>query len=178
MKKVLLTGRPGIGKTTIIRRFIDELNLPSAGFYTQEIRESGNRVGFEIVALDGRRNIMAHVDFNKHYRVGKYGVDLRAIDEIGTKSILHGLERGVLTIIDEIGPMEILSNKFCDAVMKAIRSSNPILGTIAKHQMDFIDAVKSLEIIKLVEVNMTNRDRIPDMILKMFNSAQTNKFKN
>ena len=39
MKNILLTGRPGCGKTTLIKRVVEELALPAGGFYTEEIRQ-------------------------------------------------------------------------------------------------------------------------------------------
>src|SRR5215467_14590534 len=75
-KNLLLTGLPGCGKTTVIRRLIDRLNdLRLRGFYTQELREYGQRVGFEAVGLSGQRAVLAHVRSRSMLRVGRYGVD-------------------------------------------------------------------------------------------------------
>jgi nucleoside-triphosphatase len=52
-KRILLTGRPGCGKTTLINRIVSDLALPVGGFYTQEIREVGQRVRFKLITLDG-----------------------------------------------------------------------------------------------------------------------------
>ena len=70
---ILLTGRPGSGKTTLIWRVLARLTKPAGGFYTQEIRESGRRVGFEIITLDGERDTLAHVNINSEHRISKYG---------------------------------------------------------------------------------------------------------
>src|SRR5262245_9707116 len=50
--KVLLTGAPGSGKTTLVREVVRELD-PSrvAGFTTEEIREGGERLGFRVRLL-------------------------------------------------------------------------------------------------------------------------------
>ena len=72
---ILLTGRPGCGKTTLIRRVLANYRGDAGGFYTQEIREGGVRKGFEIITLDGDRGILAHVDFPGKQRVGKYRLD-------------------------------------------------------------------------------------------------------
>lgn len=170
MKKdiLLLTGAPGIGKTTIIRKVLREINTFAAGFFTREIRREGKRVGFDIVTLEGDSKLMAHIDFNKRHRVGKYGVDLTAIDDLATSSILIGIEKNALLILDEIGPMEILSENFRNAVISAIMSPCPILGTIAKHSLPFIDKVKSNENVRLIEVDRMNRNQIPVDLLEIF----------
>ena len=110
--KVLLTGRPGCGKTTLINRVVNELALPAGGFYTEEIRKRGRRVGFKIITLDGEEAVLAHVDFNTKQRVGKYGLDLHALESIGTEAICIAMRARQLLVIDEIGPMEIRSRIF------------------------------------------------------------------
>ncbi len=109
---VLITGSPGVGKTTVIRKVAASLaELHPVGFYTVEIREEGVRQGFELVALDGRRSVLSHVDISGPNRVGKYGVDVGAfeafLDAIDMLNPVHSL-----IMIDEIGKMEWLSVAF------------------------------------------------------------------
>ena len=78
---VLITGPPGVGKTTLIRKLCEALaSVRSAGFYTQEMRQEGVRTGFELVSLDGRRGVLAHVDTAGPARVGRYGVDVTGFE--------------------------------------------------------------------------------------------------
>ena len=82
-KNLLLTGPPGCGKTTVIRRLVEQLaNRRVAGFYTQEIRLKGQRAGFEVRGLNGGHGILAHVGFQSRHRVGRYGVDLGTFEQI------------------------------------------------------------------------------------------------
>ena len=80
---VLLTGRPGIGKTTLIKKVIDMTSLSKGGFYTEEIREAGQRVGFSLTTLDRKESVLAHVKIRSPYRVGRYGVDIDSFEAIG-----------------------------------------------------------------------------------------------
>jgi nucleoside-triphosphatase len=75
-EKILLTGRPGCGKTTLIKRVFNDLPRRAGGFYTEEIRDGGTRAGIKIVTLDGKEAVFAHVDFKTPDRLGKYGLDL------------------------------------------------------------------------------------------------------
>jgi nucleoside-triphosphatase len=78
--KILLTGRPGCGKTTLIKRIASKLGRAAGGFYTEEIRRGRTRVGFKLVTLDGDEAVLAHVDFKTSERVSKYGLDLSALE--------------------------------------------------------------------------------------------------
>jgi len=42
---ILLTGRPGVGKTTLIKRLVDSVPISKDGFYTKEIRKGKERTG-------------------------------------------------------------------------------------------------------------------------------------
>ena len=158
--KVLLTGRPGCGKTTLIKRVVNELALPVGGFYTEEIRERGQRVGFKIVTLDGEEALLAHVDFKTAEPVGKYGLDLSALETVGVEAVRTAVRARQLVVIDEIGPMEIRSATFRDVVNEALDSSAPILGTIAARFFPFTEAIKNRPDVTLVEVRVDNRDQV------------------
>src|SRR6266568_7632459 len=125
-QKVLLTGRPGCGKTTLIKALLNDLARPAGGFYTEEIRERGVRVGFKLVTLDGKEAVLAHINFKTRERVGKYGIDLSALETVGVAAVREAVRARLLVVIDEIGPMEIRSAIFCDAVNEALDSGAPV----------------------------------------------------
>jgi len=158
--KVLLTGRPGCGKTTLIKRLVNELALPAGGFYTEEIRQCSRRVGFKIVTLEGEEAVLAHVDFNTTQRVGKYRLDLRVLESIGSEAICTAVRARRLVVIDEIGPMEIRSPVFCDVVNEALDSGEPILGTITARSFPFTNAIKKRDDVTLIEVRPNNREQL------------------
>jgi nucleoside-triphosphatase len=160
--KVLLTGRPGCGKTTLIKRVVEELAVPTGGFYTEEIRQRGGRVGFKIVTLEGEEGVLAHVTFNTTQRVGKYGLDLRVLESIGTKAICTAVRARQLVVIDEIGPMEIRSPVFCDVVNDALDSPDVsgILGTITARSFPFTNSIKKRSDVTILEVRRNNRDQL------------------
>jgi nucleoside-triphosphatase len=160
-KNILITGLPGIGKTTIIKKLAEELkNLGLAGFYTAEIREGGVRQGFELVGLNGRRGLLSHVDIKSTYRVGRYGVALRSF-EIFLDSLALADPKTQVVIIDEIGKMECLSPKFKAVVRDVLDSEKPVIATIALKGAGFIAEVKNRVDIKLVEMTAGNRDALP-----------------
>jgi nucleoside-triphosphatase len=170
-KKVLLTGRPGCGKTTLIKRVMNKLARPAGGFYTEEIRERGVRVGFKLVTLNGKEAVFAHVDFPAAagpQRVGKYGLDLTALETTGVKAVREAVHAKRLVVIDEIGPMEIRSAIFRDAVNEAFESGAPILATITVRSFLFADAIKMRADVTLIEVRPDNREQLASELSDQF----------
>jgi len=159
-KKILLTGRPGCGKTTLIKRVVDELALPAGGFYTEEIRQRGERVGFKIITLSGEEAVFADVDFRTPQRLGKYGLDLAALETVGVEALRTAVRGRQLVVIDEIGPMEIRSTIFRDVVHQVFDSPDVsgILGTITARSFPFTNTIKKRPDVSVIEVRPDNRE--------------------
>jgi nucleoside-triphosphatase len=156
----LLTGHPGVGKTTIIKKALEKLKLPAGGFYTEEIREDGLRKGFAIVTLSGFKGVLAHRNFKSRYKVGEYGVGVYTLNRIGVKEIQMCLMEKKVIVIDEIGKMELLSPQFQAVVEKALDADNPVLGTITLARHPFAQKVKARDDVTIIEVTKENRDEV------------------
>jgi len=167
-KNILLTGVPGCGKTTVIRKVVNALEIPAKGFYTAEERSAhGRRTGFSIRTLDGRSGTLARVGLDSPWQVGRYGVDLQSVDHLAVESIgVKGDHH--LIVIDEIGKMECFSTTFCQAVEVALDSPNPVLGTVAVGGSGFIRKIRSRPDISLIEVTRENRDDLPKILTERF----------
>ncbi len=163
-KNLFVTGLPGTGKTTLIRRILDGLPPGTAvsGFFTAEMRESGERVGFTVNTLDGQSRLLAHVRIGGHARVGRYGVDVAGFE--GLVLPLLEPDRARLYVIDEIGRMECFSRVFCASVKGLLDSGAPVLGAVALKGGGFIAEVKARDDVALCEVTSRNRDRLVDEI--------------
>ncbi len=157
----LLTGRPGVGKTTCLRKILDLLQLPAEGFFTEEIREAGERLGFFLLTLGGRQTTLAHVNRSGGPRVGKYRVNPEALGSVGVPAIYDAIREGSLVVIDEIGKMEMTSPAFRRAVEAALQSPVTVLGTILRAPDPWADRVKRHPTVELIEVTPANRDRLP-----------------
>jgi nucleoside-triphosphatase len=157
----LLTGRPGVGKSTCVMRVLELLGRPAGGFVTAEVRERGTRVGFALRTLDGRQATLAHVNRAGPPRVGKYGVNVAALDRVGVPAIRAAVRRGELVVIDEIGKMELASPAFREAVEEALQSPAPVLGTILAAAHPWADRIKRARGVRLIEVTAANREALP-----------------
>jgi len=156
----LLTGQPGTGKTSLIKQVIADTDIDAGGFYTEEIRARNTRTGFRIITLDGREAVLSHIDFNKRLQVGKYGVDVKALNEVGVTAILKAIEYSKLVVVDEIGKMELLSEAFRNAVRIIVDSSKRTLGTIMRNTNPFTDSIKCQSQVNLLTLTRNNYDRI------------------
>jgi nucleoside-triphosphatase len=126
----LVTGEPGIGKTTLIRQVVSTMRMRAAGFYTEDLQNSGVREGFRIVTLDGDIALLASGGHPGPIRISKYGVDLQELDRVGVAALRRAMERGHVLVADEIGKMQLYSRPFRQTVFEAVRNGHPLLGTI------------------------------------------------
>jgi nucleoside-triphosphatase len=168
-KHILITGNPGVGKTTLIRKIAEELrDHHPVGFYTAEIREQGIRKGFELVGLDGSKAVLSHVDIKSSKKVGKYGVDL-----IGFEEFLGHLEmvrsEPSIVIIDEIGKMECFSEMFIVMIGKVLKSENMLVATMALKGGGMIADIKKRDNVAIFEVTRENRDSLSKEVLNIVN---------
>jgi nucleoside-triphosphatase len=166
--KILLTGLPGCGKTTAIMKIIASLECEKiAGFYTQEIRENNNRKGFRWKRLDGTTGILAHVDIKGRFKVGKYGVDIAGFEK-NIVPVLDAERTGAkLFVIDEIGKMECLSEKFIAATRRLFASDKSIMATVARKGDGLISEVKNCPGTQLFKLTHQNRDKTIEEILQI-----------
>ena len=163
--KTLITGKPGVGKTTVIQKIIERMReVHMAGFYTAEIRSKGSRLGFALQGLNGKRRTLAHADIDSEHGVGKYGVDTAGFETfLETLDLLNPDVE--LIVIDEIGKMELSSSHFRGLVFDALNSDKQVLATVPLKGDEFIREIKKREDIHLLELTHGNRNRLPEAIV-------------
>ncbi len=165
MLRILITGQPGVGKTTLIRRLMDHarsMGIDVYGFITTEVRESGSRIGFKIIDVNnGRESWLAHVNlFKGGPMVGKYNVNLRAMELVGIPAI-KAANQGSLLVVDEIGKMELMHGDFLKALEEVVDRVH-FLGTIymAYRFNRTVVSFVSGHGFRVIELTMANRDRV------------------
>lgn len=168
---VLLTGRPGVGKSTALDEVASRLRdrgYTVGGLISPEIRDAEGRTGFRIVDLaTGEDAVMAHVDNEEGPRVGKYTVDVDAVDRITEQALSQARGEADVVLVDEIAPMEVASELFVHGVRACLDVNQPLVGTV--HQgssQGFLGEVKSREDVAVLEVTRDNREAIPSQVVQ------------
>ncbi len=165
----ILTGAPGTGKTTVLQKIVDSLKasgITVGGMVSSESRKSRVRVGFEIIDLNsGKQGWLAHINQNAGPQVGKYRVNLQDLDDIGAQAIIEATQKSQIIAIDEIGPMELYSQKFIQAVTLAFDSEKIVLAIVHAKATDLlVNSVKQREDAEIFTVTGANREILPDEI--------------
>jgi nucleoside-triphosphatase len=174
MKKAyLLTGEPKGGKTTALKKIIDGLGLERCGgFYTQELCAAGERYGFRLVVLGGPIGTLADITYHVPLKVGKYGVVLPFLENIGLAAVSQALVSKSFVVIDEIGPMQMCSPLFKLAVMDVLTSSIPLIGTIFTGSDPWSDELKQRSDVVLFPLTEDNRNEVPKTLIETLKSIE------
>ncbi len=158
---LLITGKPGVGKTTLAERVLERLrgSLRIAGSTTTEVRDrAGERLGFDIVTMDGKHGQLARVGLRSPVRVGRYGVNLEAFERLALPELAR---RDVdLIVIDEIGKMECSSGRFRRAVEDALDAPVNVLATMGVNRLPFFEAIRARPDVELITLTERNRDAL------------------
>ncbi|UCE20674.1 MAG: NTPase [Candidatus Aminicenantes bacterium] len=167
MNNYLITGPPRCGKTTLILKVTQNPLFSSrcGGFITEEVREKGERIGFKIISLpDKKEGFLAKKRFSSPHRVGKYGVNLKDLEDIGCSAIEDALDSNKTVVVDEIGKMELFSEKFKNSLLKALDSPQKVLASIMERRNEFADRVKNRTDVTLVFLNRANFESVLEKV--------------
>lgn len=173
--KILLTGKPGVGKSTILKKVATDLKMSKYGVVAKEIRDGQNqRIGFEAVTFDGRSIIFAHkFAFKTEFTVGEYYVDVKAIDDFIVPELRKGLDKSnSIVLIDEIGRMQSFSDEFLNIVGYLFQSKSNLLATIVLKDEPRSLKFKKYPGVVLIEVNDKNREYLAEIINIAFSNAE------
>ena len=163
MKHLLIIGREGAGKTTLIKRLIQTLrNRSIDGFVTEEYRDNASRVGFWLSPLDGRQMLLAHRDLATGIRVGPYKVNTAVLEEFAIPVIQRAKTASRILFLDELGRMELSSPRFAQAVREAFDKGPRVVATASIAPMAFLNALKQRRDVELIPLTASNREWVAE----------------
>ncbi len=163
--RVAITGRSGVGKTTLIEHVLERIHLCTGGMLTKEIRKCGHRIGFSVIDIaTGREGVLASQHPGKGPKVGQYRVNLADLEGVGISAIENAIKENELVVIDEIAPMELCSPAFIPAVEAALASSKSLLiSTHAHADHPLVHRIR--QEFELVRVKLGNREELVETIV-------------
>jgi nucleoside-triphosphatase len=167
---LLLTGNPGVGKTTVLMKTVNALKESGykvGGMISREVREGGARVGFEILDLQSsRRGWLARVSQRSGPQVGKYRVNIEDLNAIGSQAITDAVENCDVVAVDEIGPMELFSEAFKEAAWKALESRKLVVAIIhSKVEDALVSEARRREDAETIMVTYENREELHEVMV-------------
>lgn len=167
---LLLTGQPGIGKSTIVQAVIERLGEAAGGFYVRAPWVDGRRERFELVTLSGETARLALESrapaFPREVDFDVFKVNLDAVEGLAIDSLKAALASKKVVIVDELGPMQFVSDRFKYLVWTLLNDpSCLVFGTIVERPYPFADDLKKLARVQLIPVTRANRDALPGQLI-------------
>lgn len=167
--KVGITGNPGVGKTTLVKRVLAAIPLRAGGMITEEIRKCGYRMGFLVRDVaTGKEGFLAHRHLCDGPEFGRYRLCLRDLEEVGVAAIERAIEEAELVVIDEVGPMELKSSRFIAAVEKALASEKHLLVTVHRASNHHLAYRIRHEVDQLIRLTQSNREEKTQEVIRLF----------
>jgi len=172
--KIGITGLPGAGKTNALLRVIEMLSsdeIKIGGMIDEPIVDGRKRIGFTVRnIMTGESLTFAHTGIESKIMVGKIGVDISKLEEVGVKAIMDACTDCDIIVIDEVGKMEVESQAFIDAVKFALDVDKPMIITLHKKSRNpLLQDIRRRDDVRILEVTPTNRNLLPHKILRLMN---------
>jgi nucleoside-triphosphatase len=170
--KIGITGLPNAGKTQALIKVIEMLEESEqsvGGMITEPITKKNRRLGFYIVDwMTKEKAVLAHVDFDSKVIVGRYKVNIDALERIGVNAIENAGAECDIIIIDEVGRMEVESERFVEAVKKVLEEDKPLILTLHKKSRNpLLQDIRRRDDVRILEVTPINRNLLPYKIIKL-----------
>jgi len=163
----IVTGDPGVGKTTVVMRVAETLKqrgLKVGGIISREIRSNNVRIGFEFVDLTTNERATLSSITGRGPRMGKYFVDLDGCS-FAVEKLSKAIKDSDVIICDELGPMEFKSKEFVDCAKDMLQLDKPIIVVVHKRLQHLIIDQFRKKASFLINVDLQNRNKAPDLLL-------------
>jgi len=173
--KIVLTGEPGIGKTTLIKKLAKVLRNKAIGFWTEEVRDpkTNKRTGFKVVSTEGNSLLFASKTFTSKHLVGSYGVNVQKFESVALPILEKAIKENKVVLVDEVGKMELFSKPFRELIRKLVYDprKHMVITIPIRDVHPLVAEIRRLTGAVLLEVNKENRDGLLEDILSLLDTS-------
>ena len=169
-KNLFIAGTPGVGKTSLLREVTLSKRERIGGFYTDHMLTGRMRKGFVMRTFDGQERVLASKGMKSSHQLGKYGVDINALENVGIPALKLALMAKDMIVIDEIGSMEMMSERFRQTLLECLTSTKPVLATIRAASQPFSDQVKKFSDTQTITLTKANYNQVKLQVRKWLDS--------
>ena len=159
--KLVITGRPGVGKSTLFNTIVTSLKdkgIIVGGIITPEVRVSGKRIGFKIVdLLTSEETWLAKREYPSSVKVGSYGVLINEASRLVEKALSRAISEALVVGVDEVGPMELKLPVFKPLLLKLLKSGKHVI-LVVHYNLSDPEITSEIKDAKRVVLNMENRE--------------------
>jgi len=155
-KNLFILGGPGSGKTKLLRDLALAKKTRIGGYYTEPIMAGRMRKGLMIRTLDGQDRVLASKTVKSPHKLDRFNVDLNALENVGIPALRLAMMSKELIVIDEVGPLEHLSQRYTDTLIECLQSTKPIVATMRAAGNPFTNKLKKLPDTETILLNKSN----------------------
>ena len=162
----LIVGDRGVGKSTLIRRVLKELNRPVFGFETKKEEQLEDPIrGCPIYIYDaGKAHFQTLENLIGYHKERDIPAITAAFDRYSPRLMGPGAKNAVVEL-DEIGFLEAKSDAFCQAVLHLLEGKNPVIAAVKNREHPFLDAVRNHPNARCFYITAENRNALYEEVL-------------
>lgn len=156
-KNILITGKVGVGKTTLVKRLLQYISVPWCGYFTERIKDGGKTLGHKMVTSDGRSKVFADRRWEELPQFGQMGVRREVFEQLGVDILRQARQSAELIVMDELGFMEANTENFHHEVFLCFDCALPVVAVIKEAAAHHWSSLLSRQHAKVFDVSLHNR---------------------
>lgn len=162
----LIVGARGVGKSTLIRKVLQELDVSVSGYITRKEKAlddpvHGSPIYFYEVGKPQAQtpdNLLGYC-LNHHPEV-----HVEAFDRVSPK--VAAASYGDVILMDEVGFMESASERFSQAVFSHLEGEKPVIAAVKYNDFPYLEKIRSHPNCKCFYITEENRDELYHEVLR------------
>lgn len=172
MKNIFLTGISGCGKTTLINKILDDLNIKYSGYRTKPYYIKDLNKGFYMEGYIKSTNNFSPISIK--FENKKPIPILETFEVLGCEILRESINdlNSKLILMDEIGVLEDKALNFKNEIIRSIESQKIVLGVIKKKDNEFLNYLKERKDIVVFDIENTTNKQLEEIYFYIINEIK------